>query len=327
MVRAPISGKIIQKNIKAGEKLDNNASSVMAIIADLSSLVFDMSVDELDISKLELGMEVDITADAIENVSFKGTVTNISIVGTSNNGVTSYPVKITLNPKDGQTGMAYESYDKLIPGMNVSASVIIEEAEDVIVVPVSAVRRGNIVIVSKDSTAESVNMNAQRPKMPEGGASIPSDAGFPEEMKGKMPEGFPTDGNMTAPPDFGNKNGAADDKASEKSGSNDSSKENSRLQTMIDSLDIPEGYKAVIVETGLSDESFIEIKQGINEGDKVLLPDTTSTESGNTMTPGMGMPGAMGGMPGGMGGMPSGGMTGRMPSGSGRSGGMPGTMR
>ena len=155
VVKAPINGTIIQKNIKAGENLESSNMSVMAIIADLSSLVFEMSVDELDISKIKEGMEVEVTADAIEGVTFGATITNVSIVGTANNGVTSYPVKVTLNQKDEQKGYAKESYDKLIPGMNVSASVVIERVENVLVVPVSAVRRGNIVgihevIVSTD---------------------------------------------------------------------------------------------------------------------------------------------------------------------------------
>ena len=126
----------------------------MAIIADLSSIVFEMSVDELDISKMQVGMEVEVKADAIENTTFTATITNISIVGTSNNGVTSYPVKITINSKDQQQGAAYANYDKLIPGLNVSATVVIERVENVIVVPVSAVRRGNIVIVSDDTREE-----------------------------------------------------------------------------------------------------------------------------------------------------------------------------
>ena len=50
-ITAPISGKVIQKTSKAGEKLDNsNSNTVMAIIADLSTLTFEISVDELDIS-------------------------------------------------------------------------------------------------------------------------------------------------------------------------------------------------------------------------------------------------------------------------------------
>ena len=89
-----------------------------------------------------------------------------------------------------------------------------------------------------------------------------------------------------------------------------------RMQNMIDSLDIPDGYKAIFVETGLSDESYIEIKRGLAEGDKVLLPDTTQAESANTMMGGM--PGMGGGMPAMGGGMS--GMGGGMPSGMGGQG-------
>ena len=44
-------------------------------------------------------------------------------------------------------------------------------------------------------------------------------------------------------------------------------------------LDIPAGYKAIFVETGLSDDDFIEIKAGLNEGDTVVLPDVTTSET------------------------------------------------
>lgn len=353
VVKAPIDGKIIQKNIKAGEKMDNNSSSVMAIIADLSALVFEMSVDELDISKLKVGMDVEITADAIENVTFSGTVTNISIVGSSNNGVTTYPVKITLNPKDKQVGMAYTSYDKLIPGLNVSASVVIEKAENVIVVPVSAVRRGNIVIIKNDSASEGISMEeAMRPSA--GLASFGSDGAM------KAQSGFGSDGTMKAPTGFGSDFKMPSDgfkmsgmpgeakMPSDKAGTKPQNKEESktptgdakqnqsatqassasedRLKNIMKSLDIPDGYKAVFVETGLSDESFIEIKRGLAEGDIVLLPDTTASQSGNVMQGQM--PGGMGAMGGGMpGGMaPMGGMSGGMGAmGGNRSGNMGGS--
>lgn len=337
VVKAPISGTIIQKNIKAGEKLENNSNgSVMAIIADLSSLVFQMSVDELDISKLSEGMDVEVTADAIENVTFSAKVTNISIVGSSNNGVTSYPVKITVNPKEQQNARAYQEYDKLIPGMNVSASVVIERAENVIVVPVSAVRRGNIVIVSEDSKSEGVGFNfaPSMPKRQNNSASSDasdnkkdktslSNGNMPQKNypKGNMPDGWKmrSDGERPQdikPPHENSKPQSAPDKnlksqssenkntdtKNDKTSNTDKAKE--RMQAMIDALDIPDGYKAIIVETGLSDESFIEIKNGLSEGDKVLLPDTTRASS-NPMGM-MGMPGAMGGMPGGMGGMSGG---------------------
>ena len=369
VVKAPITGTIIQKNIKAGEKLESgNGTSVMAIIADLSSLVFEMSVDELDISKLSVGMDVEVKADAIENVTFGAKVTNISIVGTSNNGVTSYPVKITLNPKEQQQGAAQMNFDKLIPGLNVSASVVIEKAENVIVVPVSAVRRGNIVIVSEDSESEGItieesieasrsafsvsrqgfsNNSASSDAQKKGGKkySASSDAGSFENnaagSDGKIRDGKFGKGNIPSDSSgftWGNKKNSgsasinqkpssaqAPKKADASSPSENTKKENSskenssknkssdnvssndnpaveRIKAMLEAVEVPEGYKAIIVETGLSDESFIEIKRGLSEGDKVLLPDVTSNVNSNQ---GMnGMP-QMGGMPamGGMGGM------------------------
>jgi len=271
IVKAPITGTIIQKNIKKGENLESTNMSVMAIIADLSSLVFEMSVDELDISKIEEGMQVEVTADAIEGVTFTGTITNVSIVGTANNGVTSYPVKVTLNPKDEQRGFAKESYDKLIPGMNVSASVVIERVDNVLVVPVSAVRRGNIVIVSSDSKSEGVDPL--------------STMGAPTQSGGKQPEFSRNSAGNNSKSDT-DKNG--DEKANE------------RLKNMLSSIEVPEGYKAIFVSTGLSSESVIEIKAGLTEGDKVLLPDTTVNTN-----PMQNMMGMMGGAP--MGRMPMGG--------------------
>ena len=299
VVKAPITGTIIQKNIKAGEKLEaSNTSGAMAIIADLSALVFEMSVDELDISKLEEGMSVEVTADAIEGVTFGATVTNISIVGSSNNGVTSYPVKITIDSRDKQKGFAQHSYDKLIPGMNVSASVVIQKVEDVIVVPVSAVRRGNIVIVSDDSASEGVSMESMSPF----GGQRPDFAAGSAAQRHPMSadsSAVPAGAKAFAPPMDSKPSGDADEKMK------------ARMQNMIDSLDIPDGYKAIFVETGLSDESYIEIKRGLAEGDKVLLPDTTQAGSANFMMGGMsrmggGMPAMGGGMPRMGGGMPSG---------------------
>ena len=75
----------------------------------------------------------------------------------------------------------------------------------------------------------------------------------------------------------------------------------------------PDGYVYVQVETGVSDDSYIEITSGLQEGDTVAYLRAASSESGSMM---------MGGMPGNMGGGMSGG--GGMPSGGGPGGGGPG---
>ena len=86
---------------------------------------------------------------------------------------------------------------------------------------------------------------------------------------------------------------------------------------MVNGTLLPDGWKAVEVETGLSDDNYIEIVSGIEEGDIVYVPEVARDSSGED--------GEMGMMPGGDmgGGMPSGGGGGGMPSGGG-GGGMPG---
>ena len=76
----------------------------------------------------------------------------------------------------------------------------------------------------------------------------------------------------------------------------------------------PEGYVYVQVTTGVSDDSYIEITSGLQEGDAVAYLRTASSGSDMMMS---GMPGGDmgGGMPGGGGGMPSGGPGGGGPGG------------
>ncbi|UKI35230.1 MAG: efflux RND transporter periplasmic adaptor subunit [Clostridiales bacterium] len=108
----------------------------------MSILTFDMNIDELDIANIKVGQEVSITADAYEGEEFSGIVDKVSVVGTSSQGVTTYPVTVIVNS---------DNKDKLIPGMNVSASIVIEKVENVLRIPVSALRRGNVVIAKTDS--------------------------------------------------------------------------------------------------------------------------------------------------------------------------------
>lgn len=294
-ITAPISGKVIQKTSKAGDKLDNsNSSTVMAIIADLSTLVFEMSVDELDITNVEVGQEVMITADAIDGQVFTGHISNVSIVGTSMNGVTSYPVKVTVDNGE-ESG--------LIPGMNVSATVVTESAENVLMVPVSAIQRGNVVYVKDGNASAQTDNKDAKPTEAKKEGNAPED-GMPG---GNMPEGaVPPSGA----PETGTPEESADKK--EKTDKNDKAGKSN----------VPEGFREVKVETGISSDAFVEIISGLQEGDTVWIPnksgDVTTTkesaEQGGMM--GGGMPGGMGGgMSGGGGGMPSGG--GGMPGGGG----------
>ncbi|MCI9503209.1 MAG: HlyD family efflux transporter periplasmic adaptor subunit [Hungatella sp.] len=145
-ITAPISGTVITKNTKAGDKISTGGGSAvtLAVIYDLSELTFEMSVDELDVHSVAVGQSVEITADAFEGEMFSGKVTNISLASAYSNGVTNYPVTVTLD----------ETKD-LLPGMNVDGNIILAHADDVLVIPVDALMRGNRVYVKDTSVTES----------------------------------------------------------------------------------------------------------------------------------------------------------------------------
>lgn len=134
-ITAPISGTVIEKNFKTGDTIENSsltaAGGNLAVIYDMSTLTFEMKIDELDINKIQVGQEVSITSDAVEGASFSGIVDKVSINGTTVSGRTTYPITVNiLDPGE------------LKPGMNVSADVIVERVGEVLCVPVEAVNRG-----------------------------------------------------------------------------------------------------------------------------------------------------------------------------------------
>ena len=144
-VTAPISGTVITKTVKLGDKIQNgNSATSLAVIYDMSSVTFQMTVDELDIIHVQNGQKVEVVADAFADQTFTGKVTNISLEGTSSNGVTYYPVTVPL-----------DEVGDLRPGMNVEGTIIVDAAEDVLAVPADALQRGNSVYVKDDTVTES----------------------------------------------------------------------------------------------------------------------------------------------------------------------------
>ncbi len=142
-ITSPIDGTVIEKNYKAGDNIDPSTAAAsgqnacMAVIYDLSRMTFDMNVSELDVSKLKVGQSVTFTSDALEGQTFTGHVDKVNINGVTLNGSTNYPVTIVIDSGEG-----------LYPGMNVSATILVEEIGEVLAIPVDAVQRGNTVLVA-----------------------------------------------------------------------------------------------------------------------------------------------------------------------------------
>lgn len=178
-VTAPISGKVIKKTVKVGDKISKSTTgnTVLAVIYDMSNYTFEMLVDELDVKSVKAGQSVNITADAVSGKTFSGTVTNVSLQSSTSNGVTNYPVTVTLN----------DGLDELLPGMNVDGVIILDEAKDVIAIPADSLMRGNTVYVKDDSVKEKIG------NVPAGFRSVEVSAGLISkdyvEIKSGLTEG------------------------------------------------------------------------------------------------------------------------------------------
>jgi RND family efflux transporter MFP subunit len=100
-------------------------------LVDPSAVRIDVTVDETDVAKLAVGKSATMTFDALPGRPFRGTVISVSPTGTLSQGVVTYPVSINI-----------DSRDQVLPGgMTASATITIDEKNDVLVVPLRAVRR------------------------------------------------------------------------------------------------------------------------------------------------------------------------------------------
>ena len=165
-ITAPISGTIIEKDAKVGDAV--KTGDTLCIVYDLSYLEMSINVDELQISSISVGQKVQITADAVPDKTYVGTVTRVSMKGTSNGGTTTYPVTIRIDDTDG-----------LRPGMNANAEIVVAEAKNALVVPNAAVVRGSYVLVTKDSPS-AANADTTM-EAPEGFVYVPVKIGVSDD--------------------------------------------------------------------------------------------------------------------------------------------------
>lgn len=156
-ITAPITGTIVDKYYNAGEISESN--QVLCTIYDLSYLTMTLSVDELDIADIAVGQTVSVTADAVEDQTYTGVVTKVSVAGTSSGSATTYPVTIRIDDTDG-----------LLPGMSVDATIELESAQDVLAIPAAALNRGDTVLVTTDSPSavNAVSQTSEDLALPEG---------------------------------------------------------------------------------------------------------------------------------------------------------------
>ncbi|NLT58522.1 MAG: HlyD family efflux transporter periplasmic adaptor subunit [Clostridiales bacterium] len=290
-LKSPINGTVISKSYKAGDKLDANRTT-LAVVADMSRLIFTMNIDELDVKNLREGQQVQVTADAMEGVTFTGLIDSIGIIGSGGAGVTYYPVDVII-----------AQYEGLLPGMNVNADIVIDQARDVLRLPVAAVSRGDVVLISQEEAdrlgaaypaADDAAGNGAQQGGAAGNGAQPGDTPGNGAQQGSAAGNGaqPGDTSGNAAPQGGSPNGRTQQGGTAGGRVQTGGLSTFAVQapgTLVERAGNPEGYVWLKVETGLADDNFIEIRAGLDEGATVYIQ-PTAVGAGNFF---------MGGMPGG----------------------------
>lgn len=125
---APFTGTITQSNIVEGDQVA--AGTVGFRIDDLSSLLVDVQVSEVDINNVTVGQKATLTFDAILDKTYQGVVVKVGQAGETVQGVVSFTVTVELTDAD----------EFVKPGMTTAVNIVVEEVQDVILIPNRAVR-------------------------------------------------------------------------------------------------------------------------------------------------------------------------------------------
>jgi HlyD family secretion protein len=137
LVYSPIDGTIIEQNVREGDLIrpstsSSSSSEPAAVVVNYSKMQVVLPIDELDINKVEVGMTVKITAEAVPGQVFHGKVEKIAEQGKSQNNVSTFDVTITTDKVAG-----------LKAGMTVDAELIAASKQDVLMLPISAIQYQN----------------------------------------------------------------------------------------------------------------------------------------------------------------------------------------
>jgi HlyD family secretion protein len=131
---APTGGVVLVVNIEPGERVLEDASEAALTIADTSTYLLKMEVDELDIGQVQPGQRAAVTLDAFAKQTFEGTVTNVapSPVSSEAGSIVTYEVTIILDTQGRDLGF--------LTGMTANANIETQRIEDAVVVPNRAIQ-------------------------------------------------------------------------------------------------------------------------------------------------------------------------------------------
>ncbi|GMV06970.1 MAG: hypothetical protein AMXMBFR53_32450 [Gemmatimonadota bacterium] len=136
IIRAPMKGTIIQKNVEEGQVIQSASGNVsggttLFIMANLDNMQVRTLVDETDMGEIRSGLSATVQVEAFPDRTFRGLVEKIEPQAEVQQNVTMFPVIVSL---DNRSGL-------LRPGMNAEVDILVDQATDVLLIPNTAIVR------------------------------------------------------------------------------------------------------------------------------------------------------------------------------------------
>lgn len=136
-LEAPISGTVISRPITQGQiitsALSANGGTLLMTIADLSRVRMQVTVDEVEMGNVRVGLPATVAVDAFPDRTFNAVVEKVEPQAQVVQGVTFFPVQISIDNKEGL----------LMPGMNGEVTIKAADLKSVVAVPIDAIRSTN----------------------------------------------------------------------------------------------------------------------------------------------------------------------------------------
>lgn len=139
IIKAPSDGMIIYKRDRSGTKRKVGSSvspwdNVVATLPDMSSMISKTYVNEIDVSKVKMGQQVEIIVDAFPEKTYTGVITSVANIGEQlpNADAKVFEVLIEVN----------ESDPILRPSMTTGNKIITKTISDVTYIPLESVQSG-----------------------------------------------------------------------------------------------------------------------------------------------------------------------------------------
>jgi len=149
-LKAPFDGQVLQVNYQKGDTASQTETAV--VLANLSQMHVDVSVDESDVSQLADGNAVAITFDSLPELSLNGQVSEIMPFGTTVQGLVKYTVRVKMANID----------PKVFIGMTANVNIVTSTTQGALAVPLNAIQLDGahefVNRVKTDGTLERVNV-------------------------------------------------------------------------------------------------------------------------------------------------------------------------